>query len=97
MEEEDIKIWNYGNYSSDNYGNSRAVKIGKLTLYFSYDTVIAFSEEGHLTRVCENVWSNTTGKHLNFIDGGNKKDRLPYEIFKKELKKTLKKYKLVER
>ncbi|RKZ28456.1 hypothetical protein DRQ26_01030 [bacterium] len=95
MKEDDIKIWNYGNYSNSNYGSSRAVKIGKLTLYFSYDTIVAFEEEYEGIKVCENVFSVTTGKHLNWLEP-DKKKRLPYDAFKKELEKTLKKYKLIE-
>lgn len=37
-----VKKWNYGNYSSDNYGaNSMAIQMGNRTVYYSYDTVIA--------------------------------------------------------
>lgn len=95
MRIEDIKIWNYGNYTNPNYGTSIAVRIGKLTLYFSYKTVVAF-EDGNKRYVCENVFSSTTGKHLNWIDGGNKKNRLPYDEFKKKLEETLRKYELIE-
>ena len=78
-----IKIWNYGEYSNDNYGSCRAVSIGDITLYFSYNTIVAFSI-GYKLTISENVWSNTTGKHLNFINP-NKSIRTPYEEFKKKL------------
>ena len=61
-------IKSYGDYSSSNYGaHSLQVGIGKLTLYFSYQTVVAFEDyDGDL--VCSvNNWSTTTGKHLNWI------------------------------
>jgi len=88
-----INKWNY--ISSSNYGaHTIAVTIGGLTLWFSYDTVIAFRPPGGGIRVCENIWSVTTGKHLNSIDGGRKKERLSWEEFDKELTKTLKKHKL---
>lgn len=86
---------NYGNYSSDNYGaHSLEVNIGNLTLYFSYDTVIAFStyETGRV--VSQNDWGTTTGKHLNWIDGGNKARRLPREQFEAQLAEVLKKHNL---
>lgn len=51
-----------------------------LTLWYSYDTVIAFRRHGLLT-VCENAWSTTTGKHLNAIDGGDKANRLRRDQF----------------
>lgn len=48
------------------------VTVGNVTLWFSYRTVVAFStpETGLVVR--ENDWKGTTGKHLNWIDGGNK-------------------------
>lgn len=86
-----VETWNYGNYKSDNYGSSRAVRIGNLTLYFSYKTVIAFCE-GYSVTVSENVWSVTTGRHLNWIGAGDKKSRLPRAEFEEALRKTLDKY-----
>ena len=36
-------MFNYGNYTSDNYGtNSTAININGNTFYFSYSTLIAF-------------------------------------------------------
>jgi len=87
-----VRIWNYGNYSSDNYGSCRAVQIGKLILYFSYETVIAFEDGCELT-IRENDWSTTTGRHLNCINE-NKKIRINSDKFEKNLEKTLKKYNL---
>ena len=49
--------------------NNYRVEIGNLTLWFSYETIIAF-QTGGKRFVCENVWSPTTGKHLSRIDGG---------------------------
>ena len=62
-----VSTWNYGNYSSDNYGSSRAVGVGSLTLYFSYRTVIAFSDGADFA-ICQNRWGPTTGKHLNWVN-----------------------------
>ena len=88
-----INKWNYGNYSSENYGSHcQAISIGCLTLWFSYNTVIAFKTNGHLPRVIQNYWSTTTGRHLNCIDGGNKKERLDAETFETELKEALKEH-----
>jgi len=82
------KIYSYGDYVSNNYGmNAIVVSFEALDLYFSYKTVVAFRYEGKLT-VCENTWGTTTGKHLNWIDGGNKKSRLSYEDFQAELGKV---------
>ena len=89
-----IRKWNYGHYSSSNYGaNSMAVSIGGLTLWFSYDTVIAIQAPGHLKQVCENGWGNTTGKHLNWLEP-NKKERLSFDEFNNILRRTLVKHDL---
>jgi len=44
--------------------------------WFSYHTLIAFKTVDGPKVVRENSWGPTTGKHLNAIDGGNKKSRL---------------------
>ena len=50
------------------------VDIGALTLWFSYQTPIAFHMDGAVRVVSDNVWSSTTGKHLNMIS--DKPDRI---------------------
>lgn len=88
-------ITSYGKYNSDNYGvNSLKVEFDNLTLYFSYKTVVAltFRDLGGLLMqpiVRQNDWSTTTGKHLNWIDNGNKKNRLPSEQFENLLNDKL--------
>ncbi len=89
-----ITIGNYGNYKNDNYGSSRFVTLGNLTLYFSYKTIVAF-EDGFKTIVRVNDWGNTTGRHLNCIDNGNKADRVVSEKFEELLKMVLIKHNLV--
>ena len=81
-----IKKWNYGNYSSDNYGaHSLAFQLGAVTVYFSYETPVAFAAPGPGLVGRENDWGNTTGKHLNWIDDGNREDRVPGSNFEKLL------------
>lgn len=91
------EISNYGDYSSSNYGaHTLRVDISyKLTLWYSYSTVIAFSTDSQRF-VSENVWGVTTGKHLNWIDDGNKKNRLPHSIFCEKLQSYLKELGLTE-
>lgn len=90
-----IKKWNYGEYASSNYGaHTTAIKIGTLVLFFSYQTVIAFEELGHVRRVSKNYWSTTTGKHLNWLMK-NKAERLDSETFDKELAEILTKHNLI--
>ena len=85
-----VSITTYGQYSSGNYGaHALRVDVGPLRLWFSYSTCVAFHLDGQLRRVRENSWGPTTGKHINAIDGGNKRDRLDGETFQRELDAAL--------
>lgn len=81
-----VSIWNYANRGE----KARAVRIGKLTLYFSYETVIAF-EDGFEFHIAQNRWGRTTGGHLNSING-DKSIREEQSEFRENLYKVLKKY-----
>lgn len=90
----EVKKWNYGNYSSDNYGaNTIAVQMGQRTVYYSYDTVVSFrgynSKGKYFNCTIKNYWNNTTGKHLNWLDGGDKKSRLSDAEFQEQLQEFL--------
>lgn len=63
--------------------NFKAVKIGGITLYYSYDTIIGFSTPNTNLCVTENIWGTTTGRHLNMIS--DKKDRIPRKEFLEKL------------
>lgn len=79
------RIRTYGDYKSDNYGaHSLQVTFGSLTVYFSYDTPVAFQTPGRRV-VRQNEWKTTTGKHLNWIDGGDKKGRVSGDQFEAAL------------
>ena len=75
----------YGNYSSGNYGaHCLRIDFGPVTVWFSYQTPIAFHVDGHERVILRNYWKQTTGKHLNAIDGGSyqaKKARVDQETF----------------
>lgn len=72
----------YGNYSSSNYGAHALVfSMGGIDCYFSYKTLVAFRHPDTGLVVRENSWGPTTGKHLNAIDGGDKKARKPAAEF----------------
>jgi hypothetical protein len=77
-----VSYSNYGKYSSDNYGSHTLVftDTNRNDFYFSYKTLVAFTYNNQ-KHVIQNLWSTTTGKHLNWIDGGNKKERLTKEAF----------------
>ncbi len=77
-------ISNYGQYASGNYGaHTLRVQVGPIALWFSYQTVVAFRAPGYPQVVHDNVWGPTTGKHLNWIDGGDYKNRVSSEDFQR--------------
>ena len=84
-----VSKWNYGRYSSNNYGaNTIAVGIAGATFFFSYNTVVAFYDPQKGRVACENIWSPTTGKHLNWIEPDHDA-RLPVEEFNAALEELL--------
>jgi hypothetical protein len=64
--------------------NFTEVRIGTddngVGFYISYDTVVAYWTDEEGVVASENVWSTTTGKHLNYIEEDHKK-RIPYDQF----------------
>jgi hypothetical protein len=80
----------YGNYSSSNYG-AHALKFTDAAgneFWFSYQTLIAFYGPTGRRVVHQNDWSTTTGKHLNAIDGGDKKSRVDDATFNRLFAET---------
>ena len=74
-------IRSYGEYSNSNYG-AHCMKVNlenNDSLYYSYNTLIAFTYDCKLY-ISENCWGSTTGKHLNFINR-DKSIRLDREEF----------------
>ena len=71
-------ISNYGHYSTDNYGvHTLIVRLGTITLRYSYKTIVAYMDAEDGVVICENIWGTTTGKHINWInrDKSIRKDR----------------------
>lgn len=87
-----VEWWNYGNYSSDNYGShSLAFRYADGTItYFSYKTPIAIIDDNGLC-IRENVWGSTTGKHLNWINR-DKSIRVDSATFEDRLQRLRDKY-----
>lgn len=63
--------------------NARSLELGNLTLYFSYETLIAFNHPETGLVIRENDWGPTTGKHLNAISD-NHRERIPGKAFEKQ-------------
>jgi hypothetical protein len=64
------------------------VTIGLIELYFSYETCVGFYAPGEGTVVSENVWSTTTGKHLNYWQS-DKTKRVKHDEFQTRLEAVL--------
>ena len=76
-----IRYFNYGQYSSDNYGaHTLCFETPQGKYWFSYDTLVAFEMCGEF-HISKNYWGPTTGKHLNWIND-NKAIREDEEMFK---------------
>lgn len=82
----------YGNYSNNYGAHCIEITVGNLSLYFSYDTVVAFSDGSGLV-ISQNDWGSTTGKHLNAISE-DKSRRIPHAEFEAKLNEVLKKHNL---
>lgn len=75
----------YGEYS-DNYGtNCLEIGLNGLKVFFSYETPVAFHHPDFGLVVRQNSWGPTTGKHLNWIDGGYKEERVDDQTFREKL------------
>jgi len=70
------------------------VTIGKLTIWFSYQTAIAFQAPGGPIVVSGNLWGTTTGKHLNALQP-DKKKRIAREAFEVQLQALLMEHGLI--
>jgi len=86
---EELDIGKFGIWIHPISQNCIAVEIGKLTVYFSFRTPIAFRKKAQPRRVCENVWGEVTEKHMAFVEAGKSTDRIKKYDFEKKLKKAL--------
>ena len=71
----------FGKY---NVNNALVLSVNDLRVWFSYNTIVAFSTPKAGIVCSENNWGVTTGRHLNAIQP-DKKKRIPYEKFKKKI------------
>lgn len=63
------------------------VQIKDLTLWISYETIIAFRFNSKMV-ISESIWNKTTSKHLNAISR-DKKIRVNHSDFEKQLSELL--------
>ncbi len=64
---------------------------GKITVWFSYKTPVAFSMPNGDLVIRQNDWGQTTGKHLNMLDKHQRYARIPGVEFESLLEKELSK------
>lgn len=64
--------------------NLTRLYMGNVVIWFSYETPVAFHIPGERRVVSENVWSNTTGRHLAEISP-DKSTRIPHDEFERRL------------
>ena len=78
----DIKI---EHYTTNDSPNAMAVDIcGYLKIWYSYETPVAFWTYDTGLVVCHNIWTRTTGKHINAISP-DKERRVIHTDFLKQL------------
>lgn len=68
-------------YSACN-NKATTVHVGNATYFFSYTTCVGvryYADDIAINAVSENVWSVTTGRHLNTFS--TKSHRVPYALF----------------
>lgn len=88
----------FGFYNENTASNAPYLYINGVRFYFSYRTLVAVHHSKGLC-VSENRWTTTTGKHLNWLDGGSyasKKERCNELRFRKELKRALREARITE-
>ena len=81
------KLQSYGPKDYD--GRCMQLTLPGITIWFSYETPIAFRSNEHGRVVRQNLWGPTTGKHMKVIDGGAKSDRVNSETFETLLQEAL--------
>lgn len=90
-----IRYYNYGEYSSDNYGaHTLCFETPQGKYWFSYNTLVAFEMCGEF-HIIQNYWGPTTGKHLNWIND-NKAIREDKEMFEENLDRLTSQFNLEE-
>jgi hypothetical protein len=76
------------------YGGANTIRVDLcgFTFWWSYEVLVAFRVPEHPMVVHENIWTKTTGKHLNLIDGNRPNERVDAETFERLKLKLVKPY-----
>lgn len=85
-----MRLPSFSNYCTNTTQiNALLLDLGSICIWYSYRTPVAFKTLEGERVVRKNDWGPTTGKHLNSIDGGDKKSRVSGDVFKDLLRKGL--------
>lgn len=90
-----MKNTTFGFYNKNTARNAPYLVVNGVTFYFSYSTLVGVRSPFEVS-VLQNPARCTTGKHLNWIDGGNHKNRLNQKEFDKAAIKAMKLAKIKE-
>ena len=87
------RVESYGEYSSKNYGLHclKVIFPDVITLFYSYDTIIAYRDTQDDFVMSQNIWGKTTEGHMNMLES-EKKNRIPHEEFEKKLQAALERH-----
>ena len=65
--------------------NQTTIFLPGVTLFYSYETIIGYSTPETGRVLTENIYSQTTGKHINHLDPHKKYPRQPRPVFETQL------------
>ncbi len=88
-----MRLFNYRGEDTNRYCNTMALEIGDLTVFFSYETPVAFFDGTQLC-VTDEFFSRTSEQHKHASESYCHKkceNRWPSEIFNHKLEMFLKK------
>lgn len=80
-----MKISHYYGNSASARGTNTLVESNDLSIYYSYNTIVAIKVKNKLT-ISKNIWGTVTGKHLNAIDR-DKSKRVDNEVLQELIDK----------
>jgi len=82
-----MKISHYYGNSVSAKANNTLIESDNISIYYSYETIIAIKVDNELT-ISKNIWGSVTGKHLNAIDS-DKSKRVENEVLQELIDKLV--------
>jgi hypothetical protein len=89
------RVESYGTpHKTKHYGNLDTLKVTipeVITLFYSYQTIIAYRDVEDGFVMSQNIWGSLTGGHMNLLSG-DKKLRIPHEEFEIKLQAAMERH-----